>query len=245
MRVDLTETEEEEDERAATWQSRGRGGKPAAPAAAEQDEWTAKWRGPGQGGSPAAPAAADQGRSPLGEAVGRLLFASRNPGVGARRLADVINAKGCHVVAAQEARRDFLSQLDPRRWSYVIENQQFVGARRPCEVEGHGGEDRPGNARWHMATVKFNPQRVSRDRLGVLSLRLNSIHAKKPQAGYVEVGDTLDRARRLAQVDIVRGDLNMARWTRHGFDDAAPAWREGTLGELERRGYTCSVCVWL
>ena len=83
---------------------------------------------------------------------------SWNPGAGARRLAEVIDSTGYHVMAVQEARDDFLSDRDRARWSYVIENQQFVGARRPCHVESHGGEDRPGKIRWTVATVHFDPR---------------------------------------------------------------------------------------
>ena len=65
------------------------------------------------------------------EATGRLLMMSWNPGGGARRLAEVIDTTGYHVVAVQEAREDFLQTLNPDRWSYVIEHQQFLGGEGP------------------------------------------------------------------------------------------------------------------
>ena len=64
--------------------------------------------------------------------------------------------------------------------------------------------------------------------------------AKKPQAGYLEVGSTIDKACNFSSshtVDVVCGDLNRARWSKSLPDDQAAAWHEGTLGELERRGY--------
>ena len=38
-------------------------------------------------------------------------------------------------------------------------------------------------------------------------------------------------------VDVICGDLNMARWRKDLTDKEAANWNEGTLGELERRGY--------
>ena len=38
-------------------------------------------------------------------------------------------------------------------------------------------------------------------------------------------------------VDVVCGDLNMARWSKSLSADQASQWHEGTLGELEKRGY--------
>ena len=141
----------------------------------------------------------------------------------------------------QEAQEeDLVSQLDANRWSCILEHQQFVGARRPSTVESHGGEDTPGRIRWHMATVRFDPPRVNRDTLGVLSLHLNNIHAKKPKAGYQEVGTTIDKACDLARVDVVCGDLNMARWIKKApgmSEEDAASWHEGTLGELTDRGF--------
>ena len=128
------------------------------------------------------------------EATGRLIFMSWNLGAGAKRLAEVIDTSGYHVVAVQEARKDYLDQLDPQRWSYALKYDQFLGARCPNRVESHCGEESKGRMRWHFATVHFSPQRVNRSSLGILSLHLNNNLAKKPQAGYLEVGSTIDKA---------------------------------------------------
>ena len=175
------------------------------------------------------------------EATSRLIFMSWNPGAGARKLAQVIDTVGYHVVAVQEARADFLSQLDPKRWSYVLEYDQFVGARIPSTVESHCGGASPGRMRWHFATVSFPEKRVNLSSLGILSLHLNNILAKKTQAGYEEVGRTIDKACAFKPsshtVDVICGDLNMSRWSRAMTDKEAANWNEGTLGELEKRGY--------
>ena len=175
------------------------------------------------------------------EATSRLIFMSWNPGAGARKLAQVIDTVGYHVVAVQEARADFLSQLDPKRWSYVLEYDQFVGARIPSTVESHCGGASLGRMRWHFATVSFPEKRVNLSSLGILSLRLNNILAKRTQAGYEEVGRTIDKACAFKPsshtVDVICGDLNMARWRKDLTDKEAANWNEGTLGELEARGY--------
>ena len=182
--------------------------------------------------APAAPAA----RMPYAEAVSRLIFMSWNPGAGARKLAQVIDTGGYHVVAVQEAREDMLSNLNPDRWSYSIKFQQFIGARKPAFVESHSGEETAGKIRWHFVTVHFPRKRVERSTLGILSLHLNNVHAKKTKAGPEEVGATIDKAVRFGDscsVDLICGDLNMARWRKN--DQAA--WHEGTLNELEIRGF--------
>ena len=128
------------------------------------------------------------------EATGRLIFMSWNPGAGAKHLAEVIDTSGYHVVAVQEAREDLLVKLDRQRWSFELKFGQFVGARSPNWVESHCGEATQGRIRWHFATVHFDPQRVNRSSLGILSLHLHNVLAKKPQAGYLEVGSTIDKA---------------------------------------------------
>ena len=197
---------------------------PAAPAAAEEEPQTRT-----------APGA----RLTYAEAVGRLLFMSWNPGAGARQLAKVIDTTGYHVVAVQEAREDFLTTLDPQRWSYVINYQQFLGARFPNWVESHCGEEIQNKIRWHFATVHFSKQRVGRDSLGILSLHLNNNHAKKPVAGIQELGRAIDQACGFSPshtVDVICGDLNMARWKKSNDGEYAE-WHEGTFNELELRGF--------
>ena len=121
---------------------------PAAPAAAEEEQQT----------SPAAPAAAEEeqqtmthatghrlftstARLSYADATGRLLLMSWNPGWGVKNLAQIIDTRGYHVVAVQEARPDFLSNLSRDRWSYVIAYQQFVGVRHPNLVQSHMAEE--------------------------------------------------------------------------------------------------------
>ena len=129
-------------------------------------------------------------------------------------MAEVIDTAGYKVVAVQEAHEELLGELDRQRWSYSINFQQFIGARIPNRVESHCGEETMGKIRWHFATVHFPRKRVDRDALGILSLHLNNLHAKKPQAGVWEVGYTIDKACKFSSshtVDIICGDLNMAR----------------------------------
>ena len=173
---------------------------------------------------------------PYEEAVGRLLFMSWHPGAGARKLAEVIDSRGYHIVAVQEAREDMLTELTPNRWSYTIDYQQFIGARHPNTVVSHCGEETQGKIRWHFATVHFPHKRVGRDKLGILSIHLNNVHAKKPVAGAWELGRTIDKANNFSRdtaVDVICGDLNMSRWRK----DDASAWHEETLNELELRGF--------
>ena len=76
---------------------------------------------------------------------------------------------------------------------------------------------------------------MNRDSLGILSLHLDNVHAKKPQAGFLDVGRTIDSAIDYSSsrtVDIICGDINMARWKTD-----ANQWHEGTLNELEKRGF--------
>ena len=163
---------------------------------------------------------------------------SWNPGAGARKLKEVIDTLGYHVVAVQEAREDMLTQLSKTRWSYSIVYQQFIGARLPMQVETHCGEQNLGRMRWHFATVHFPEKRVGRDKLGILSIHLNNTIAKKPFAGAWELGATIDKAREstdTASVDLICGDLNMSRWQKN--DDDAAAWHENTYNELEVRGF--------
>ena len=59
---------------------------------------------------------------------------------------------------------------------------------------------------------------------------------QKPQTGCLEVGRTIDKACDFSSsrtVDIICGDLNMARWQ---YKDAAD-WHEGTYNELELRHF--------
>ena len=86
----------------------------------------------------AAPAAAHEGEGPgkrprlsYNDACGRMLFMSWNAGGGARRIKEVIEGTGYHVVAIQEARMDwdFLGSLDPNRWCWSHRERLFIAVR--------------------------------------------------------------------------------------------------------------------
>ena len=153
------------------------------------------------------------------------MFMSWNPGAGARKLAEIIDTRGYHVVAVQEARDDYVEKLPGDRWSYVCKFQQFIGARLPNTVESHTGVDVQGRVRWHFATVHFPTPRVGRTSLGVLSIHLNNVLAKKPVAGCIELGRTIDQATQFS--------ANMARWSKQHKNE----WHECTLEELEKRRF--------
>ena len=194
---------------------------PAAPPAAPAAEVSAA--------PPAAPAADNFSRMTYREAVSRLLFMSWNPGSGVRKLAQVIDTGGYHVVAVQEAREDFLGELDKDRWSYTLNYQQFIGVRKPNTVQSVGGEETMGKIRWHFAIVHFPEKRVQRHTLGILSVHLNNIQAKKPCGGPWTLGEAIDKAGDCdpnRDIDIISGDINLARWKNKSEADD---WHEGTL----------------
>ena len=60
---------------------------------------------------------------------------------------------------------------------------------------------------------------------------MNNVHAKKRKAGPGEVGRVLDEAARWCTIDVVCGDLNMARW------NGDLEWHDGTLEHLEFRDF--------
>ena len=62
-------------------------------------------------------------------------------------------------------------------------------------------------------------------------MHLNNVHAKKRVAGPGEVARVLDEAARWCNIDVVCGELNMARW------NGDLEWRDGTLGHLESRDF--------
>ena len=79
-------------------------------------------------------------------------------------------------------------------------------------------------------------QRVGRNHLGILSVHLNNQHAKKPEAGPDELARAIDQASNSSHtVDIICGDLNMARWKRNDGEHAN--WHDRTLSHLEERGF--------
>ena len=60
---------------------------------------------------------------------------------------------------------------------------------------------------------------------------MNNVHAKKRKAGPGEVGRVLDEAARWCKIDVVCGDLNMARW------NGDLEWHGGTLEHLASRDF--------
>ena len=120
-------------------------------------------------------------------------------------------------------------------------SHQFLGARWPGKVECHCGEGVRGKPRWHFATAHAHPQRVRRASPGIWYMQMSNIHTQEPQAGHLEVGTTIDKACVASPshtVDVVRGDLHMTCLSKPLPGGQAVQWHEGTLGELEKRGYT-------
>ena len=135
------------------------------------------------------------GRLALGQAVGRLLVLSWNPGGGCRTLVHVLEEVGYHVVIIQEARLEQLSQLDREKWSWSVRCQQFLGSRRPSLVECLGGQEVPGKIRWAAFTVHFEVPRAGRAKLHILSLHLNNSRAKEPVAAPADIARVIDLER--------------------------------------------------
>ena len=177
------------------------------------------------------PYAGVQGRLRLWEASGRLLLMSWNPGSGCKKLLPVIGDLGYHIVCIQEACRDKLSLINDEEWSWSCSYQQFVAARLPSRVHFRCGEEIPDRIRWSACTVIFGEPRMGRDHFGVLSLHLNNRRAKKTHAGPDEVARVLDEATKNCAIDIMCGDLNMARWNKD------LSWHDRTLDILESRDF--------
>ena len=121
--------------------------------------------------------------------------------------------------------------IDINRWSWSCQCEQFVAARHPSRVEFHSGENTKGKIKWAVFTVWFGEPRVGRERFGVLSLHLNNKQAKKKKAGRGEVARVMDLAASHCSVDIVCGDINMARW------NPVHSWNDKTLDVIEDRDF--------
>ena len=147
--------------------------------------------------SSAAPAASREpsGRLALGEAVGRLLVLSWNPGGGCRNLVHVLEEVGYHVVIIQEAWLAQLRQLDEEKWSWSLECQQFVASRRPSRVACLGGQEDPGKIRWAAFTVHFDEPRAGRAKLGILSMHVNNDRVKEWVAAPADIARVIDLER--------------------------------------------------
>ena len=96
-------------------------------------------------------------------------------------------------------------------------HDQWIAAKRPMEVKTicFGYEEK--KVAWHVAEVFLDRPRLGLKTLVVMSVHLNNVHAKKPVAGPSTFAAVLDEAIAGCRVagrpamDIVRGDINMAR----------------------------------
>ena len=171
------------------------------------------------------------------KASDRLLLMSWNPGWGARKLGDVVDQIGYHLVLIQEARPDFLSGLSRDRWSWVSEAGQFIGARRPAEVRSVASRE-TGPCPFLVAEVTWPSPRLGFECLRIMSLHLHHITAKKAVAGPTAFAEAIDAGSAAGPLHLLAGDINMARWRREKADAAAGVqWQEATLEVLEKRSF--------
>ena len=116
-------------------------------------------------------------------------------------------------------------QLPADRWAVVMERQQCIAARLPATVEPLTGKCPERHCRWYLAKVSFTVPRVGIHTLHVLSIHLNNIVAKKSVVPITALEEVLTAANRIARVDIIAGDINMARWK----DGKSGAWRQASF----------------
>ncbi len=83
-------------------------------------------------GDEAAPAAA---RASYWDAVQRLLLMSWNPGNAARRLPQVLDTTGYHIVVLQNATASVAQSLPEERWSSVLSAAHLVACRKPATAK--------------------------------------------------------------------------------------------------------------
>jgi len=133
-----------------------------------------------------------------------------NAGGGARAMGTVIAESGYHIMAVQEARSDFL-QLDGARWSSTLVASQCFLARWRAVVHPMAC-DQEDRCAWLLAEVRFPEPILGFEVLRVMSLHLNSVQAKKPVGGPTALGEALDEASRHRTIDVLCGDINMARF---------------------------------
>ena len=165
-----------------------------------------------------APAAAPAARKRLRylEAAGRLLFMSWNAGGGARNLPAILIEKGYHFFAIQEAHEDQMAQLHDTH-NFVLEQDQCIAIRKPGEIQTIA-HFRDKTIHWHVAEVFFERPRLGLNSLVIMSVHLSSVYAKRPVAGPQALELAVDAAMaacehaRRPSLDIVCGDINMARW---------------------------------
>ena len=183
-------------------------------------------------------------RLALTEAVGRLLFMSWNAGGGARRLPKLVDEVGYHVFAIQEAHADQMHQMLEHSW--VLEQGQCIGARKPNIVQTVAHSSIPGKIYWHVAEIHFDRPRLGLDSLVIMSVHLNNVHAKKPRAGPLALEEAIDAAIKACQdagrpsLDIVCGDINMARPPLSSHDNFGRS-----SGSLKNHVPQFDISVWL
>ena len=98
-------------------------------------------------------------------------------------MGQVLDESGYHVVCLQEARLDLLPKLkDGARWSHAEAQQQFVCARQPSTVQLLVEGATKNTIAWAYFRVDLASPRAELSQLFILSLHLNHVRAKKPQA---------------------------------------------------------------
>ena len=158
----------------------------------------------------------------LDEKGSRLTILSWNPGAGCRNLPPLIDSLGYHIVVCQEA--PSIIDLPDTRWTQVSRCDQLICARTDARICSLGGE-RPAQAcRWHFARIDFQSPRAGLTSMTLLSIHLNNVKAKKAQAPLNILEDVLTKAYGLAPIDLIMGDLNMARW-----EPGTKEWRQDVL----------------
>ncbi len=176
----------------------------AAPAAQEAAE-----------AAPAAESSSEESterRLTMREAGAKILLCSWNPGSGARNLVDIIDNSGYNVVALQEAKESRMHELPQDRWASVLQSEQFIGARKPATCESLLHRCPPKGCCFHFAEVTFPEPRAGLRSLRILSLHLKNLVAKKPQAAPDTLAAVIDECEAVKPVDLICGDLNMARF---------------------------------
>ena len=147
--------------------------------------------------------------------IGRLLFMSWNAGGGARKLPALLDQLGHDVVAIQEAHQEQMMQLEKLNWG--LQRDQCIVVRKPNNAQtiAHGGNN---EIWWHVA--EFFVERALLGLKGVvcLSLHLRNMYAKRAVAGPTALQEAIDAAIHACEdagrpsLDIVCGDITMARW---------------------------------
>ena len=179
----------------------------------------------------AAPDAETRELTEMEKSTSRIVLMTWNPGGGCKHISNVIDESGYHVVVCQEASGCY-SDLAKDRWSQVMQYEQFVAARAPARVEPLCGECPKKRCRWLLAKIRFGVPRCELASLSVLSIHLNNVIAKKAVAPLDALEHVFTTASTHGALDVVCGDINMARW---GAEKGGH-WRPEVLELLLRWG---------